>query len=158
MIGPPATAYLLTDDLRRMLGLSMAIGAASAVGGYWIAHWLDASIAGAMASTIGAVFALVLLLAPGRGVVAAARRQQRQRVDFAQTMLAIHILNHQGTAEAMLENRVDGIDQHLHWDREFTNRIVALAQRRGIVREEGGLLSLTDAGRDLARAAIERPR
>ena len=53
MIGPPAAAYLLTDDLKRMLGLSMAIGALSAVAGYWVAHWLDASIAGAMASMVG---------------------------------------------------------------------------------------------------------
>ena len=56
MIGPPAAAYLLTDRLPRMLGLSVAIGAVSAVGGYWLARVLDANIAGAMATVVGVAF------------------------------------------------------------------------------------------------------
>ena len=60
MIGPPAAAYLLTDRLPRMLGLSVAIGAVSAVGGYWLARVLDANIAGAMATVVGIAFMLVL--------------------------------------------------------------------------------------------------
>jgi manganese/zinc/iron transport system permease protein len=46
MIGPPAAAYLLTDRLPRLIGLSALIGVLSAGSGYWLAHALDASIAG----------------------------------------------------------------------------------------------------------------
>ncbi len=79
MIAPPASAYLLTDRLPRLLGLSVLFGALSAVGGYWAAHLLDASIAGSMASAAGLLFALVFLFAPERGLVAAAARRARQR-------------------------------------------------------------------------------
>jgi manganese/zinc/iron transport system permease protein len=156
MIGPPAAAYLLTDDLKRMIGLSVLIGVASSIAGYWMAHWLDASIAGAMATTIGIVFLGVLLFAPARGLVAQVRRRERQKVDFAQTMLAIHVMNHEGTAEALSENRVDGLEEHLRWDPGFTRRIVELARRHGLVTEAGGVLSVTDAGRRRAQAALTR--
>jgi manganese/zinc/iron transport system permease protein len=156
MIGPPAAAYLLTDDLKRMLGLSVLLGVVSSVAGYWLAHWLDASIAGAMATTIGIVFLGVLLFAPARGLIAQVRRRERQKLDFAQTMLAIHILNHEGTPDATSENRVDGLEEHLHWDPRFTARIVELARRHGLVTESGGILSVTDAGRKRATAALIR--
>ena len=58
MIGPPATAYLLTDRLAWMIVLGVALGAVSAVGGFWMAHALDASIAGSMATMVGVVFVL----------------------------------------------------------------------------------------------------
>ena len=53
MIAPPATAYLLTDRLSRMIGLSSLIGVASAIAGYWFAHYQDASIAGSMGLMTG---------------------------------------------------------------------------------------------------------
>ncbi|MFT5102506.1 MAG: manganese/zinc/iron transport system permease protein, partial [Candidatus Latescibacterota bacterium] len=48
MIAPAAAAYLLTSDLKRMIGLSIFFGVFSAIGGYWLAHLLDASISGSM--------------------------------------------------------------------------------------------------------------
>ena len=79
MIAPPATAYLLTDRLSYLLGLSALNGIASAITGYWLAHWLDASIAGAMATMSGVFFLLTFLLALTRGIIAIARRRVRQR-------------------------------------------------------------------------------
>src|SRR5436190_23244523 len=79
MIAPPSAAYLLTDRLSVMLGLSALLGMASAVSGYWLAHWLDASIAGAIATMTGLCFGLTFILAPGRGLVALVLRRRRQR-------------------------------------------------------------------------------
>src|SRR5919206_3305871 len=75
MVGPASAAYLLTDRLERMLLYSALLGVASAIGGYWVAHWLDASIAGSMATMVGVLFGLVWLLAPHRGLVAQAQRR-----------------------------------------------------------------------------------
>ncbi len=154
MIGPPATAYLLTNRLPVMIGLSVAIGVAGSIGGYWLAHELDASIAGAMATTIGALFLAAFLFAPGQGLVAIARRRTRQRWEFAQTMLAIHLFNHEGLPDAAEESRVDHLDRHLRWEPAFANRVVGMAERRGLIEEERGALLLTDAGRVRAREAI----
>jgi manganese/zinc/iron transport system permease protein len=156
MIAPPAAAYLLTDRLSVMLGLAVTIGVASAIAGYWLAHVIDASIAGSMAAAAGGLFTFALLLAPGRGVLAGARRRARQRWEFPQTMLAIHLLNHEGRPDAADESRVEHLGEHLKWDPEFSGRVVAQAVQRGIVSRDNGSLALTDRGRALAASALVR--
>jgi manganese/zinc/iron transport system permease protein len=156
MIAPPAAAYLLTDSLPRLLVLAAAIGAASASAGYWLAYALDASIAGAMATMTGVAFGLAWLFAPGRGLVAAARRRARQKLEFAQTMLAIHLANHEGRPEAAEESRIEHLHRHLRWPPDFADRIVRLAGRRGLVEADGSRLTLTQAGRELAADALAR--
>lgn len=66
MIGPPLTAYLLTDDLKKMLLLSAGFGALSGILGYHAALLPDVSIAGSMAVTTGLIFAVVFIFAPKR--------------------------------------------------------------------------------------------
>ena len=154
MIGPPAAAYLLTDRLGYMLALSVLVGIAGAVSGYWMAHWLDASIAGAMASMIGAIFALTYLLAPDRGIVAGLRRHARQKWIFAEKMLTIHLLNHEGLPEAHVESRIDHLEEHLSWRADFARKVVRKAKSDGLVRQTDGRLALTHAGRNLAQEAV----
>ena len=154
MVAPPATAYLLTDRLGVMVALSGAVAVVGAIAGYWVAHALDASIAGSIAAMLGALFGLTFLLAPDRGLVSLARRRVRQRWEFAQTMLAIHLLNHEALPATAEENRVEHLDDHLRWDPEFAAKVVRQAERRGLVSRHDGYLALTEPGRRLARDAI----
>lgn len=154
MIAPPAAAYLLTDRLGAMLGLAVAGGGVAAIGGYWLAHALDASIAGSMASVAGLVFVLAWLFAPGRGLVAAARRRARQRQRFAWTMLAIHLLQHEGRPGEEDESRVDSLHRHLRWPPAKVERVVREAEHERLLERRGAALALTEAGRDLARRGI----
>jgi manganese/zinc/iron transport system permease protein len=154
MIAPAAAAYLLTNSLHKMLLLSVGIAIVGALGGYWLARLLNANIAGAMATVVGAVFLLVFLLAPQRGLIAMARRRQRQRLEFAQAMLAIHLLNHEGKPEALEESRVDHLLNHIRWQPKFADQVVSYAARRGVVQQHSGHLRLTDQGRSLAQAAM----
>ena len=55
-IAPAATAYLLTKNLKTMLVYSIVFGVFSAISGYWLAHSLDASIAGSITSVLGCCF------------------------------------------------------------------------------------------------------
>lgn len=77
LIIPPATAYLLTEKLSVMIFLSMLIGVGSAIGGYWIAFMLDASIAGCMITVAGLFFILALLFSPHHGVIVTKVLQKR---------------------------------------------------------------------------------
>jgi len=155
MIAPPATAFLLTERLSRMIALSVAIAAASAVAGYWLAHVMDASLAGSMASMAGLLFVASWLLAPQRGLLAIVRRRRIQRVEFAQRMLVIHLLQHENSPEAAEENRVAHLYQHLRWKPDFAERIVRVAERGSLVDCQGGdTLRLTERGRELARTAL----
>lgn len=146
MIAPPASAYLLTDRLSRMLLYAAGIGIFSAISGYWLAHWLDASIAGSMATMTGISFVITYLLAPERGLIAQARRRRGQRIEFALTMLTIHIAHHTATREAEQENQVVHLYEHLKWSPRFAQEIIGIAERSGLVRQSNGLLMLTEAG------------
>lgn len=77
LVGPAATAYLITDRLSSMLAIAVGLGVLSAAAGYLLARALDCSIAGAMTVVIGAAFALALLFSPGHGVVVRAIRLRR---------------------------------------------------------------------------------
>jgi manganese/zinc/iron transport system permease protein len=136
--------------------LSAALAAVSALSGFWVAWIADASIAGSMAVMAGAVFAAAFLFAPERGVLAQARRRSRQRVDFAQLMLTIHLLNHEDTPAAAEENREDHLGRHLRWAPTFAQRVVRRAEdREWLRRRADGLLTLTPTGREAAREALE---
>ena len=154
MIAPPAAAYLLTDRLGTMLGLAVSAGVAAAIGGYWLARVLDASIAGSMATTAGGVFLFAWLFAPDRGLVAAARRRARQRQRFAWTMLAIHLFQHEGRPGEEDETRVDSLHRHLRWTPATVERVVREAEHEKLVVRDGALLRLSEAGRELARGGI----
>ncbi|AIG25722.1 metal ABC transporter permease [Brevibacillus sp. 7WMA2] len=79
LVVPGATAYLLTDRLPVMLGLSMLIGVLCSALGYALATWLDSSIAGAMTVIAGLLFALAFIFSPRYGLISKllARRSLR---------------------------------------------------------------------------------
>ncbi|HEY4651954.1 MAG TPA: metal ABC transporter permease [Pontibacter sp.] len=68
LVGPPATAYLLTDNFKTMLVLSVLIGIIASIVGYYLAYWLDGSIAGAIAAVTGLMFTLAFLFSPTHGL------------------------------------------------------------------------------------------
>lgn len=155
MVAPPAAAYLLTDRMPRMILLSVGIAVVAALGGFWAAWLADTSIAGAMATTAGLLFFATVLFAPARGLVAQALRRARQRYEFAQLMLAIHLLQHEGGPAAELESRESHLHEHLRWDPTFARRVVRLAERSELVRRESdGHLRLTAEGRETAQRAL----
>ena len=154
MIAPPATAYLLTDRLSYLLGLSALLGVVSAISGYWLAHLLDVSIGGSMATMAGVLFLLTFLLAPERGIIAIARRRVQQRWEFAQTMLTIHLFNHEGVPDAEREQHIEYLDEHLRWNTSFAGRVVRYAERQGSICCRDGALFLTEHGRQIAREAL----
>ena len=154
MVTPAAAAYLLTDRLPRMMALAVAIGVGSAVSGYWLARVLDTNIAGAMATMTGVVFVAVFLAAPQRGIVARTRRHARQKWEFAQVMLAIHLMQHEDGPDAADESRVEHLVEHIRWQPLFAEQVVRYAERKGTVRRHSGALLLTDAGRTLAQQRL----
>lgn len=156
MIGPPATAYILTQRLSLLLLLSVVTGILASMAGYWLAHLLDASIAGAVASVIGLIFFLALFLAPDRGLVARAKRRSRQKVDFALEMLLVHLLNHEDAPEAEEECRVSHLHDHLYWEDDFASKIIRHGEKLKFLEIKGEFLELKALGREKAAKSIMR--
>jgi manganese/zinc/iron transport system permease protein len=59
--GPPAIAYLLTEDFKKMIFLACTIGIACSAAGYYAAKWMDVSVAGSISTIIGIVFVIVFV-------------------------------------------------------------------------------------------------
>ncbi|MBT5856167.1 metal ABC transporter permease [bacterium] len=151
MITPPATAFLLTERLPRMIGLSVLFGVLSAVAGYGFAHALDASIAGSMATMTGLFFTLALLFSPSQGLVTKFLTWKEQQVQFSAQMLAVQLLSHEGTDIESSENTIDNMVDHMGWRERDARRITRYAVQQGYIQREEKLLSLTPFGRELAR-------
>ncbi len=75
LIGPGATAYLLTDSFERMLVLAPVVAIASAVIGTIGSFHLDGATGACIVLTQAAFFALAFLFAPKRGVLMRASRK-----------------------------------------------------------------------------------
>lgn len=146
MIGPPVTAYLMTDNLKHMLILSAAFGATSGVIGYQFAMVLDVSIAGSMAVTVGALFGIVFLFAPQRGLISNLRRRAIQRLSFAEMLLIFHLYSHEDIAQADACN-VAFVQEHLRWTPKFADTILKRLSKSGDVVVNHQQIKLTEQGR-----------
>jgi len=156
VIGPPATAWLITDRLALLLPLAVAVGALAATLGFAASLALDVDIAGMIAAAVGVLFSLAWLFAPTRGLLAGARRRRSQRWDFAVDVLLIHLFHHEHLAEAERENREAHLTDHVSWGAASAARVVRLAEERGWITRDGGALLLTEPVRANARRATLR--
>jgi manganese/zinc/iron transport system permease protein len=154
LVAPPATAYLLTDGLGRMLLGSVGLGVAMAMGGYSFAHAFDVSIAGAMATAGGLLFALAWIGGPRHGLIARRRQATQQRWRLAMQLLAVHLLSHEGTPAEAEESALAHLPSHLRWKPDFAIAVIRRAEAAGWVIQEGERLRLTEAGRQAAREAL----
>ncbi len=117
MIVPAATAYLLTENLKRMILLSVVFGIVSALSGYWLAHLLDASIAGSMASMLGIIFLLTFIFAPAKGLVSVLFRQHQQKREFSLLTFLLHIKNHSNINSNPDERLIRHLTGHFRWQK-----------------------------------------
>lgn len=156
MAGPPITAYLLTEDLRKMLFISGGFGALNAILGFQFAMLFDVSISGMMAVMTGVTFLIVFIFAPKRGMISIALRRKRQRLSFGMLNLLIHLLSHENSEYEYREAEHCSLANHLHWHEGYTKKIVnkLLAERK--ITVENGILKLTSSGREHTKAEYSK--
>ena len=153
VIVPAATAYLLTDRLAVMVGLSVYVGVVAAAAGYSVAVAIDASVSGMIVTMTGVCFALALVFAPSHGLVARFVRRRRNRQRFALQMLLVHLWTHEQAGQES-ETHLSRIHTLLRWDTRSTARIVDQALRRGMVTVSDDRLTLTPRGHEQATQAV----
>ncbi len=146
VIVPPATAYLLTRRLWLMVALAVALSVAACVTGYMLAMRWNVSIGGMMASMTGVWFALALLFAPGRGLVAQALRARADQLDHDCRALVAHIYTHQDTPSMAEENTLRALVEHLRWPEPRARAAILRAHDRDLIERRAGLLALRPKG------------
>lgn len=151
MITPAACAYLLTTDLKKMIILAMLFGVISAISGYWIAHALDASIAGSIATTLGLIFFAVYLGAPNTGLLAVLYRRKQQKTEFSLITFLIHLSRHTEKSE----RHVNHLQEHINWGKIRSQKILNLALNNNLIEVENNIINLTQKGLDFTEQSLE---
>lgn len=150
IIAPAATAYLLTDDLRKMLLLSCGFGILAAIAGYWMANILDASIAGSMTTVLGIIFLIVYLFAPKQGVVSVLFKERQQRKEVSLLVFLLHLQNHQEEAE----RHVNHLREHINWQKVQAKTVLELAIKNNLVEVSDQIVALTEKGQEFTDEAL----
>ncbi|GEQ84755.1 zinc ABC transporter permease [Patiriisocius marinistellae] len=151
MIAPAATAYLLTSNLKKMLTLSVCFGIFAAIAGYWLAHWLDASIAGSISTMLGFVFLTIYLFAPKKGLISVLYRQKQQRIEVSLLTFLLHLNNHQ----ELKERHINHLREHINWQHVKAKTVVDLALKNNMITIDQQIISLTKKGSDFTNTALE---
>ncbi len=151
MIAPAATAYLLTNDLKKMLFLASIFGVGSAIIGYWVAHVLDASISGSMTTVLGLLFLLVYLFAPEKGFFSVLYRQKQQRIEVLLLTFLLHLRNHNEEEE----RHVKHLNEHINWQKVRSKSVLDLAIKNNMITIENDIVSLTKKGKKFTTEALD---
>jgi manganese/zinc/iron transport system permease protein len=151
MIAPAATAYLLTSDLKKMILLAVFFGVFSAIAGYWVAHGLDASIAGAITSVLGLLFFIVYLFSPKKGFFSVIYRQRQQRIEVSLLTFLLHLANHNEKEE----RHVNHLNEHINWQKVRAKQVLDLAEKNNMIQIENDIVSLTDKGISFTDKALD---
>ncbi len=150
IIAPAATAYLLTDDLKKMLLLSGFFGIFAAIAGYWLANILDASIAGSMTTVLGIAFLAVYLFAPKQGVFSVFFKERQQRKEVSLLVFLLHLQNHQEPEE----RHVNHLREHINWQKVQAKTVLELASKNNLIQISENIVSLTDKGQEFTDEAL----
>jgi len=152
MIAPAATAYLLTNNLKKMLLLACIFGVTAAIAGYWLAHALDTSISGSMTSVLGIVFLIVYLFAPNKGYFSVLYRQRQQRIEVSLLTFLLHLGNHE---DDKTERHVKHLNEHINWQKVKAKSVLDLALKNNMIVIENDIVSLTKKGKHFTTEAID---
>ena len=178
---PPAAAYLLTDNLSRMLVYSSIVGAAGAYFGYDLARgsllglfqldsllsglnrlfhlglletW-DSSISASMVLMIFFFFLVCWIFSPKYGLVSTMLRRRRQQQSFDNQVVLAHIHNHEGTSAEQEELVVETLYHHFRWSSRKTKRIINHLQTRNYVHLKDETVHLTARGKNRVQSFRE---
>ena len=155
MIGPPVTAYLLTDDLKKLIMLSALFGALSGILGYQLAYLFDVSIAGSMAVMTGVIFICAFVFAPKRGLISVLSQKHIRQKNFAETTLLVHLHNHKNSEDAFDENGVETICNHLYWERKKVDKMVNALLHEGKIEIQNQVIILTPFGETSVKEQVK---
>ncbi|MGB3344671.1 MAG: metal ABC transporter permease [Aequorivita sp.] len=151
MIAPAATAYLLTEDLKKMIGLSLFFGVLSAIAGYWVANILDASISGSIATTLGVIFLMVYLFAPKKGLISVVYRQRQQRIEVSLITFLLHLNRHDEESE----RHINHLREHINWHEVRARTVMDLALKNNLVEVRNDIIFLTEKGLTFSEKSLQ---
>lgn len=160
LICPGATARLLTDRLLPQIWWSVLAAVLAGVGGYFAASAIPGAFgkdsvnaAGSMTVAAGALLVVAIVASPRYGLVARLlrRRALARRIVLDDLLAAIYRAEEGAASGGGRRPAPVAADR-------FPARVVRVAARQGLVRQDGPSLSLAEPGRVRAEQVVRRHR
>jgi manganese/iron transport system permease protein len=151
LITPGAVAFLLTDRMSRMLGVAVGVGVVSTVTGLFLSYHLNVASGATMVLVASVLFVAAVLVGPREGVVWEWLRRRRLAQERAveDLLKQAYALGSQGVPLEALAERAGLPRRGAAW-------LVRRLEGAGLLRREGGRVTLSEAGRaravDLVRS------
>lgn len=151
-VAPAAAACALTKDLKSTLLVSVLFGIVNSALGYFMGVRWNVSISG-MSNVFGLLTCLLVVLLQKRGAVRSLLERERNRRQFSEDLILIHIHHHKRNR---IELGFSSIHQHLNWSDAVADRRIQKLIGLGLVcRDEGrGLYALTAQGLARVRSLL----
>lgn len=155
MIVPASSAYLISNRLSSMLLYTSVFAIISAETGYYFAKFTDTSIAGSMAVVSGIIFLGVFLFAPKKGYVIKLFLRKKQKEEFLQKMVLIHLNNHLNTKKELENNSSDIIYRKLNWEKAKTIKVINSLINNKLAKKIEKLIVITEKGKNKIKNQFE---
>lgn len=151
LITPAATAYLLSDRLDKMMGLSALFGVTSVIGGLYLCVWLDSAGGGAIMLFCTFQFLVVLTVAPKYGLLSRWIRLRNLVPQQVVEDVLTTVLRHDRPVSK------DAIQKYVENSKNFDNVLKKMVQD-GLLLEQGQDFALTQKGDKEAKAVLRAHR
>ncbi len=147
MIGPGASALMITKDLKKTLFVTVLIAVFNVLVGYVIGDFFVLPISGGIAVTTMLVFLIIAMANPKSGIIVNIFKRKKLKYVYKVVAMLIHIRNHSGAHDEKEEIALDTIVSMLNWDPKEFNHIYNYALEKNYIIVKNNILCVTPEGR-----------
>lgn len=149
LISPPASAFLISKDLKKMILISVLFSLINSILGYNLAMKMNVSMSGMTATIAGITFFLTFLFNKN-GLITSIVRRYKNKENFRLELMIMHIGNHEKEEFSDKELGLLTIKDHLNWKKnDLDKRAERLISKDLIyIEEKKNIYKLTEKGRN----------
>ena len=156
LITPPATAYLLSNNLKKILFLSPMFGTISAVAGLYLSYHFNFASGASIVLVAVALFLLAFLFSPKEGVVTRLfRRRAATKLVLIEDVIKLSFRFAEETDKTGLTDR---IANELGISNSRVESAIRILINKGLMQKTNGSFLLTEEGRKYATRLIRTHR
>ena len=152
MIGPAATAVMMTKDIKKTLILASSIGIINSILGYAFALLLDVNISGMIATMTLCVFLIVVIFEPNKGMITSVYKRRKQKQSFDFIAFIFHVYNHKNQ---IAEININQIAHELNWKQDKLDKQLQFGLKEQYITVENDIIYLTDTGKAFYQLKVE---
>lgn len=142
MVGPAATARLISKEFKPMVLVAMGVSIFNAVLGFMVAYLLDINVSGVVATITLVSFLLVLLFQKESGAISRSYKEYQKKKRFLMLSLMLHLDNHQDNPS---RTKLTKLPIELNWsDKCFLSVLNEGIKKGYFINQQGHLFFLDD--------------